>query len=367
MRAEPPAALAERAARLGHGVARDHHRPVLDRDVGEPHHLPRLAAFVLDRLVDDHHDVAGLAVLVVREFGDRHALHGKHRVGAVEGGHRQPRDFRIAKIVRRRLLRPVDQLVAVDDLQEAALVGAVAEIDAVALRAERDRPVQFGRHRAGRARLLAGQAEIPDLDGMRGIGEVVDLRHAAGAPVRRAGDQEGDAGVAFPPALVGVLQAADPRDQHGIGGIGDVPDLMRLAAEGAQHVDRVAVALGQRLAVADPHHLRAAALVFSGLPGNVVQIFRVRGIGDVDDRGAVRLGLAGQGIDRIGNGVGAAVMADIGDPAVALVMDGRLIGAARLQVVIPDQPHVGGFRRRADRLALRIGGAAACDESDTEN
>ena len=97
--------------------------------------------------------------------------------------------------------------------------------------------------------------------------------------------------------------------------------------------------MGKRLAVADAHHLRAAALVFSFLARNVMQIFRMRGIGDVDDRGAVRLGLAGQRIDRIGNVVGAAVMADIGDPAVALMMDGRLIGAARLQVVdfaLPD-------------------------------
>jgi hypothetical protein len=73
------------------------------------------------------------------------------------------RDLRIAQILRRRLLRPVEQLLAVDDLQDAALVGAVAEIDAVALRPGRDRPVQFGRHRAGRAGLLAGQAEIADL------------------------------------------------------------------------------------------------------------------------------------------------------------------------------------------------------------
>ena len=151
----------------------------------------------------------------------------------------------IAQIVRRRLLRPVEQLVAVDDLQEAALVGAVAEIDPVALRPGRDRPVQFGRHRAGRAGLLAGQAEIADLHGMRGIAEIVDLRHAPGAPVRRARHEKGNAGVAFPPVLVRVLQAADPRDQHRIGGIGDVPDLMRLAAEGAQHVDRVGIALGQ--------------------------------------------------------------------------------------------------------------------------
>ena len=89
------------------------------------------------------------------------------------------------------------------------------------------------------------------------------------------------------------FKPADARDQHGIGGIGDVPDLMRLAAEGPQHVDRVAVALRQRLAVADPHHLRAAGFVLAFLARKVAQIFRLRGIGDVDDRGAVRLRLAG--------------------------------------------------------------------------
>ena len=143
-------------------------------------------------------------------------------------------------------------------------------------------------------------------------------------------------------------------DQHRIGGIGDVPDLMPCAAERAQHVDRVGIALRQGLAVADAHHLRAAGFVFAFLAGNVMQIFRMRGIGDVDDRGAVRLGLAGHRIDRIGNLVGAAVMADIGDPAVALMMDGRLIGAARLQVVVADQLHVGGFGRRADHLLLLL-------------
>ena len=100
---------------------------------------------------------------------------------------------------------------------------------------------------------------------MRGIAEIVDLRHAARAPVRRARDQEGNAGVAFPPVLVRVLQSADPRDQHRIGGIGDVPDFMRLAAEGAQHIDRIAIALRQPLAVADAHHLRAAGFIFSFL------------------------------------------------------------------------------------------------------
>ncbi|OIQ66690.1 hypothetical protein GALL_517380 [mine drainage metagenome] len=138
---------------------------------------------------------------------------------------------------------------------------------------------------------------------------------------------------------------------------------MRLAAESAQHIDRIGIALGQGLAVANAHHLRAAAFVFSFLSGNVMQIFRMRGIGDVDDRGAVRLGLAGHWIDRVGNLVGPAVMSDIGDPAVALVMNGRLIGAAGLQVVVAHQFHVGGFGRSPDHLLLGKG-AAAEDEKD---
>src|ERR1700744_1778003 len=51
-------------------------------------------------------------------------------------------------------------------------------------------------------------------------------------------------------------------------------------------------------------------------------------------------------------------MADIGDPAVALMMDGRLIGAARLQIAVPDQLHVGSFGRRPDLLALGMCPAA---------
>ena len=106
-------------------------------------------------------------------------------------------------------------------------------------------------------------------------------------------------------------------------------------------------------AVAHPHHLRAARLVGAGRARDVVQVFRMRRIGDVDDRGAVVLGLAGQRIDRRRHVVGAAVMADIGDVAVALLVDGGLVGRARLQVVPADQLHVGGFRRRADLLFLR--------------
>ena len=123
--------------------------------------------------------------------------------------HHQPADLRIAQVLGRRLLRALQQLLAVDDLHDAALVGAVAEVDAVALRPGRDRPVQVGRHRAGRARLLADQAEVADLHRLGRIAEVVDLRHARACASPSAPETRiGDAGVAFPPVLVRVLQPA---------------------------------------------------------------------------------------------------------------------------------------------------------------
>src|SRR5205814_9013005 len=85
---------------------------------------------------------------------------------------------------------------------------------------------------------------------------------------------------------------------------------------------------------------------------------------DVEDRGAVRFGLPGDWIDGRGNGISAAVMSDIGDPAVALTMDSRLIGATRLQIIAADQPHVGGFGRSSDRLLLRFSDATAGEEND---
>ncbi len=44
----------------------------------------------------------------------------------------------------------------------------------------------------------------------------------------------------------------------------------------------------------------------------------------------------------------AAVVADIGDVAVALLVNGRLVGGAVLQVVVADEAHVARFRRIAD-------------------
>jgi hypothetical protein len=57
------------------------------------------------------------------------------------------------------------------------------------------------------------------------------------------------------------------------------------------------------------------------------------------------------------------MMSDIGDPAVSLMMNRRLIGASRLQIVDPDELHVGGLRGSADQLLLCVHAAAARAEN----
>src|SRR5262249_16592251 len=162
MRAEASPTLAEISARLGHREIRHHHRPRFGRDIDEEHELARFLAFIEDLLVHDHHEITYFAILVLGEFRDRHFEHRENRVRAVEGQHVDLTDNRIAQILRRRFLRTVQKLFAVDDLQHAALVGAVAEIHAIALRAGRDRPMQLGRHRTGGTGLLSNQAERAD-------------------------------------------------------------------------------------------------------------------------------------------------------------------------------------------------------------
>ena len=75
---------------------------------------------------------------------------------------------------------------------------------------------------------------------------------------------------------------------------------------------------------------------------NVSDVFRLAGIGDVDDRRAVVLHLAGQQVRHR-----AGVMPDVGDIAIALLLDDRLVGAARLQIVGPEQASCRAIRRRA--------------------
>ena len=69
----------------------------------------------------------------------------------------------------------------------------------------------------------------------------------------------------------------------------------------------------------------------------------MRRIGHIDERGAVELGLSRQRIYRLLVFRNSAVMADIGNPAVALMMDPRLIGAAPLQIVVADEAHIAGL------------------------
>ena len=213
--------------------------------------------------------------------------------------------------------------------------------------------VQLGRNRAGRARFLPRQAEVADLDRFCRIAEVIDLGHPAYAPAFRARNQERNAGVAFPPVFVGVLEAHQARQQGRIGRIGHIPDLMALPTENAQHVKFVGIPLGQHASGADAHHLGAAVLVGPFKSWDVLEILRMSRVGHVDNRGAVEFRLARQRIGRLGNVRGPAVMADIRDVAIALMRDRRLIGTAPLQVIAPHQPHVHGLGRRSDLLLLR--------------
>src|SRR5262249_29761266 len=115
----------------------------------------------------------------------------------------------------------------------------------------------------------------------------------------------------------------------------DVPDLMLPAAEGTQQVHLALVPLRQLGAVAHSRHLGAAGLGEPRLPGDVRQVLRVLRIRHVDDRGAVVLLLARQRVEHV-----VAVVADVRDPAIALLVNRGLIGAASLQIAIADELEV---------------------------
>ena len=107
--------------------------------------------------------------------------------------------------------------------------------------------------------------------------------------------------------------ADDDRQARRLGGIGHVPDLVTGVAGRAQQVHLALVGARQLAAVADPDHLRAAGLALTGLARNVGEVPRLLRVRHVDDRRAVAFLLAGERVERR-----AAVMADVGDPAVAL-------------------------------------------------
>ena len=93
----------------------------------------------------------------------------------------EPADLGRVEVCGRRLLRPGEELLPVDDLQHALAAGAVGEIDAVAVG---DRPMHAvgDGDWSGGARLLASEPEVADEHGLRRIAQVVDLRHAPRAP-----------------------------------------------------------------------------------------------------------------------------------------------------------------------------------------
>ena len=112
----------------------------------------------------------------------------------------------------------------------------------------------------------------------------------------------------------------------GLRRIRDIPDLVRGAAVGPQQVDFILVGAGKLGAVAHTRHLRTARFAIAPrirrVARNVRQIFRISRIGDVHDGRAVTPSSRSAGSAR------ATVVADIGDPAIALLVDRRLIGAA---------------------------------------
>src|SRR3977135_3393455 len=72
-------------------------------------------------------------------------------------------------------------------------------------------------------------------------------------PAFGARDEKRDAGVALPPALVRALQLVDDRrETRGLRRVGDVPDLVRRVAVGAQQIDLALAALGQLAARPTP-------------------------------------------------------------------------------------------------------------------
>src|SRR4029079_17141009 len=96
-------------------------------------HLPRLAALLAEGLVDDHHEFAVALVSVLGEFSDLDAPERHCGMAADQRCHFEMADLRIKQVLRRGLLRTLEQLLAVDDLDETSAVGAVSKIDAVAL------------------------------------------------------------------------------------------------------------------------------------------------------------------------------------------------------------------------------------------
>src|SRR5882762_9660478 len=135
VRAEASAAAAEVPAFLGHGPARHADRPRLVGDVDEDDHLAGLLALVAEGFAGHDDEIALARILVLREFRDLHAEHRKARVRAELRREVEARNLRMDEVPGRGLLRAVQELFPVDDLQYPFAVCTVGEIDAVVFRA----------------------------------------------------------------------------------------------------------------------------------------------------------------------------------------------------------------------------------------
>src|SRR5262245_11516920 len=192
--------------------------------------------------------------------------------------------------------------------------------------------MQFGWNRSRRAGLLARQTEVTDKNRLGGIAQVVNLRHAAGAPFGRAGNEERDPRVAFPETFVSIPQSAD-HNSHAtwLSGIGHVPDFMGGVAEAAKQIDLASVCPRQLAAVAHASHLRPAGLARARcrrLARDVCDVLRLLRIGYVDDRRAVVFRLAGYRIH-----LRPTVMTNVRNPAITLLVDRWLVCTPGLQIV----------------------------------
>ena len=134
----------------------------------------------------------------------------------------------------------------------------------------------------------------------------------------------------------------EARKQHRSLGRRDVPNLVARIAEGAKEIRLAAAAFRQVVTGADARHLRAARLA----PGHFAPTLardmenkpRRAWIGHVEDGRAVLFHRAGERVD-----AAAAMRADVRDPALALALDGRLIGAAASEIVKADAAQVVRF------------------------
>ena len=157
MRAKAPAARAEVAARLGHvGSCETPSGCRVVRDVHDPDHLAGLPAFVR---------VDSLTMTRKSRMRRRRCRFANPATPCPAAGRSYARRTAACRaatcgyeqIRRRRLLRPFQQLVAVDDLDHAVAHRAVAEVDAVALAPWRSGRAACTGTGLLRARLLAGQ------------------------------------------------------------------------------------------------------------------------------------------------------------------------------------------------------------------